>query len=196
MTAIAVVVLLHVGLLLALKSGLARKAVEFVTGPMEVDIVREEIIPPDEPPPPQVELEIPPPFVPAPEIAIDYPPEPVKTITTTTEPPPPVRMPPPRVVSPIQRTQPSVGGNGLSKPDYPPVSRRLGQEGTVTLRLYIQENGRVGEAQVEKTSGFPKLDDAAVRHSLRAWRFRPATENGKPIAVWHSFRVKFTLDDY
>lgn len=195
MVAIAVVVLVHLALIVALKSGLARKAVEIVTGPMKVDIVREEIIPEREPPPPAVKIETPPPFVPAPEINIEFPPEPVQTITTTTTPPPepsaPVRAPPV-----ISRSAPGVPGSGLSKPDYPPVSRRLGQEGTVVLSLYILESGRVGEAKVKTSSGFPKLDEAAVTHALRAWRFRPATENGKAVPVWHDFRVKFTLDDY
>jgi protein TonB len=195
MVAITVVIAVHVGLLIALKSGLARKAVEIVTGPMTVDIVREEIIPEKEPPPPPVNIETPPPFVPAPEINIEFPPEPAPTITTTTTPPPepsaPVRAPPV-----ISRSAPGIPGNGLSKPDYPPVSRRLGQEGTVVLQLYILESGRVGEAKVQTSSGFPKLDEAAKTHALRAWRFRPATENGKAVPVWHSFRVKFTLDDY
>jgi protein TonB len=195
MVAIAAIVLVHLGLIIALKSGLARKVVDTVIPPLKVDIVKEEIVPEKEPPPPAVNIETPPPFVPAPEINIEFPPEPAPTITTTTTPPPepsaPVRAPPV-----ISRTAPGTPSSGLSKPDYPPVSRRLGQEGTVVLQLYILETGRVGDAKVERTSGFPKLDEAAVAHAKKAWRFKPATENGKAVPIWFSFRVKFTLDDY
>ena len=73
MTAIFLVVLLHVFLLYGLKNGLARHALELITGPVEVKMI-DEIMPEEkEPPPPPPKVETPPPFVPPPEISIEVP---------------------------------------------------------------------------------------------------------------------------
>lgn len=194
LTAIALVVLLHIAILVALKEGLHRDVMKMIKEPLDVKIIEEEIVPDREPPPPPPKIETPPPFVPPPEINIVLPPEPVQTITTTQVKPPPTVAPPPRA-QPVSRTAPMAGRGGLSEPEYPPVSRRLGQEGTVTLLLYIREDGRVGDAKVQESSGFPKLDEAAVDHARRNWRFVPGKENGKPIAMWHPFKVTFKLEN-
>jgi len=54
-------------------------------------------------------------------------------------------------------------------PEYPPASRRRGEEGTVVLILTV-EGGRVKHAEVERSSGFRALDEAAEK-ALRRWRF-------------------------
>lgn len=65
----------------------------------------------------------------------------------------------------------------------------------MVLELYILPNGRVGEARVQKSSGFPRLDEAAVKEAKRSWRFIPGTENGQPVAMWHATKVTFNLTD-
>ena len=82
-----------------------------------------------------------------------------------------------------------------SRPDYPPTSRRLGEEGSLILTLYVKEDGKVGEAKVQESSGFPKLDEAAVREAVRRWRFIPATLEGKAVAAWHQVKVTFRLTE-
>jgi protein TonB len=81
----------------------------------------------------------------------------------------------------------------LSKPDYPPSDKRLGHEGVVVLLLLVGSDGRVIEAKVERSSGYPSLDDAALRQA-KTWRFKPAEEKGKPVAAWYRTSVRFQLD--
>ena len=83
----------------------------------------------------------------------------------------------------------------MTQPEYPPSSRRAGEAGTVILEVYVLENGRVGEAKVKQSSGFPRLDEAAVREVKRSWRLVPGTENGKPVPMWGQFAVTFKLTD-
>jgi protein TonB len=107
-----------------------------------------------------------------------------------TAPPPPVAQPT------IPRTAPkSDSRRPLSQPEYPPSSRRAGEAGTVILEVYVLETGRVGEARVKQSSGFPRLDEAAVREVKRSWRLVPGTENGKPVPMWGQFAVTFKLTD-
>ena len=49
--------------------------------------------------------------------------------------------------------------------------------------------------KVAKSSGFEKLDEAAVKEVQRNWRFVPGKEDGKPVAMWHTFAVTFKLTD-
>jgi len=66
---------------------------------------------------------------------------------------------------------------------YPPLLRNLGIGGTVSLRLRVDETGRVDEARVETSSGYNALDFAAARVALVV-RFRPALRDGRPMGVW------------
>lgn len=192
LTVIAGIVLLHIMVYWALENGLAQAAMQIITGPLETKIIEEPVPEPDEPPPPPPKIEVPPPFVPPPDFAIDMPVEATTAISQTTSimPPP---SPPPRAPAPAVRTPPRLSSKALSQPEYPPTARRLNQEGTVTLLIYVLEDGRVGEVKVEKSSGFPKLDEAAAAHARRAWRFIPGTEGSKPVATWGRFAVTFKL---
>jgi protein TonB len=113
----------------------------------------------------------------------------------------PVQAPPPPPPKPAAsagvKTPPSTQGRGarITQPEYPPASRRAGEEGTVTLAVLVLENGRAGEIKVAKSSGFPKLDEAAVKEVQRNWRFVPGKEDGKPVSMWHTFAVTFRLTD-
>lgn len=188
------IVALHVGFVWVLNAGLATQAVEVVFGPIETKMIEEIKEEENEPPPPPPKIETtPPPFVPPPDIAIDLPVETTTTtaITATTK-KPVVKPPPPAKVDKIPpRANPR---RPLIEPDYPPQSKRLGEEGATVLRLYVLEDGRVGEAQVSKSSGFPRLDEAAVKHAKRSWKFLPGTEGGKPVAMWYEFRVVWKIE--
>jgi len=83
----------------------------------------------------------------------------------------------------------------LTQPEYPPSSRRAGEAGTVILEVHVTENGRADDVRIKQSSGFPKLDEAAVREIKRSWRLVPGTENGKPVAMWGQFAVTFKLTD-
>ena len=86
-------------------------------------------------------------------------------------------------------------GSRTSLPEYPPASRRAGEAGTVQLRCFVKEDGRCTEVAVVKSSGFDKLDEAAVKEVQRNWKFVPGKEDGKPVATWHTFAVTFQLTD-
>lgn len=200
--AFILVVIIHLLFFWVLASGLGAKMVEVVMGPVETKIIEELPDEDKEPPPPPPDIETPPPYVPPPEISIDVPVDtgPTTAITgVTTE--RPVAAPPPPPPKPVERavvkTPPSTVGRGarITQPEYPPASRRAGEAGTVTLQVYVLESGRAGEVKVAKSSGFEKLDEAAVREVQRNWRFVPGKEDGKPIAMWHTFAVTFRLTD-
>lgn len=76
---------------------------------------------------------------------------------------------------------------------YPPLSRRLGEEGRVTLRVLVDEAGRPGEIHVGTSSGYPRLDDAAVQ-AARVARFRPYLVDGVAQRVWVLLPIAFSLD--
>jgi len=192
LVAIVGIILLHFAVFWALENGLAQAAMQIITGPLETKIIDEPVEEVEEPPPPPPKIEIPPPFVPPPDFAIDLPPVADTTaIRTTSVMPPP--MPPPMAPAPVTKTPPRSPTKGLSQPEYPPTARRLNQEGTVTLLIYVLADGRVGDVKIEKSSGFPKLDEAAASHAKRAWRFIPGQEGNQPVAAWGRFAVTFKL---
>ena len=78
------------------------------------------------------------------------------------------------IVPPKELRRPSV--------QYPPASQNEGEEGTVTLLLAVQTDGSISDIRIARSSGYQRLDAAAVR-SLRQAKFQPATCHGKPIAV-------------
>lgn len=79
-------------------------------------------------------------------------------------------------------------GIDCKKPEYPRASSTFEEEGTVVLKIFIGVDGNVLRINVEKSSGFRRLDDAAKTETMR-WRFKPATLDGIPIE--HSFTRSF-----
>lgn len=80
------------------------------------------------------------------------------------------------------------------KPDYPPAMRREGLEGSVTLRVTIDEKGRViAVEQVRATNS--TFFEAARNQALRYWRFLPAREDGKAIQSQQTLTLQFRLED-
>jgi len=65
-------------------------------------------------------------------------------------------------------------------PVYPPLSRRLGEEGAVVLRVELDEQGTVSRAAIVTGSGSPRLDEAALA-AVQSWRCQPAWQDGRPV---------------
>lgn len=80
------------------------------------------------------------------------------------------------------------------EPNYPPVSRRMGEEGQVLLDVHIQPDGSVDDVKLKRSSGFPRLDEAAVQ-AVRRWRYVPARRGNEPIAYWYVQPVKFSINN-
>lgn len=83
---------------------------------------------------------------------------------------------------------PDLHGNNL--PRYPEQARRLGWQGRVLLRIWIDEQGSVTRVRVEESSGYLLLDAAAVT-SIRTWRVKPAQRNGQPVAGSWLLPIRF-----
>jgi periplasmic protein TonB len=77
-------------------------------------------------------------------------------------------------------------------PVYPPASRRMDEQGAVRLRVMVDERGRPQEVQVAESSGFPRLDEAAVA-AVRRWVFAPAVQDAVAVPAWTQVSVVFQL---
>jgi protein TonB len=80
------------------------------------------------------------------------------------------------------------------KPDYPALSRRYEEQGTVVLRVLVKADGTAGAVEIKSSSGYPLLDESA-RKTVQTWRFNPGTSDGKPIAEWYQLSIPFKLQD-
>jgi protein TonB len=195
--AFLIVVAVHIILLYGFNAGLSHVIVEKVFGPMETQIIEEVKEEEERPPPPPPKLETPPPFVPPPDITIDMAPVENTTAIQVTTNVRPVEAPPP-VAAPKRSVtvQPKADQRrgGLSQPEYPMSEKRAEHTGTVMLSILVLENGRVGEAKVQTSSGYPKLDEAAIAEAKRNWRFVAGTEDGKATQMWVTVPVVFKLE--
>lgn len=78
-------------------------------------------------------------------------------------------------------------------PEYPPLSRRLGEEGKVLLKVRVTPEGRPAAVDLEKSSNFDRLDEAA-RQAVARWRFIPAKRGDEPIEASVIVPIVFRLD--
>jgi protein TonB len=183
---------IHVLVMYALASGLARKIVEVVAPNIEADIVEEVKNDEEPPPPPPPEMERPPVEVPPPEVSIDLP---METTTSaiqdvTDKPPPPAPPPPPRVAGSPAKMKSAVDPDQF----YPPGAKRREEQGSPVVQACVGPNGRlVREPVITETSGFPELDGAAVKVA-KANRYTPAMEGGTALPEsCVKFKVKFVI---
>lgn len=77
-------------------------------------------------------------------------------------------------------------------PAYPPLSRRLGEQGRVLLRVLVDAAGNVEAVEIQNSSGHRRLDEAAAA-VVRRWRFLPARHGGRPVIGWALVPVQFEL---
>lgn len=75
---------------------------------------------------------------------------------------------------------------------YPPMLKDAGIGGTVTLWLFVNENGDVEKWQVQKSSGYDAMDEAAGKVAQRM-EFKPAMNRNEPIGVWVSRNITFRV---
>ena len=196
----AVVVVLHGLLFWAINSGLARKFVKVIKGPVEAVLLEETKpdIPPPPPPPPPKNLPPPPPaYVPPVDIQVSAP-TPVNAIAAVSNTPQPVAPPSPLPVQSNPAPAPVsvaavISASSCEKPEYPSASKRLEEEGTVQLKFLVGVDGKVIESAIEKSSGFRRLDEAA-RAGLSKCQFRPGTVDGKPQQSWASMKYTWRLE--
>ncbi|MFO1300878.1 MAG: TonB family protein [Burkholderiaceae bacterium] len=98
--------------------------------------------------------------------------------------------------APSTRSAPHVDAtwSGNTPPPYPGMARRLGDQGEVRLDVHVGADGRVTEVRLKQSSGSTLLDRTAI-DTVRKWRFKPATVDGRPVAEWyHDWRWVFRLE--
>jgi protein TonB len=174
-TGFAIVVLIHMVFVWALATGLARKAIEKVVGPLETKVIEEVKKAPEDlpPPPPPLKAPPPPPFVPPPEIQITAPvTNTAATITQTTSAPPPkaetrqvpVQAPPPpaRPAGPVKA---AVACTKMPAPEVPGVS--WAGEASFVVKGTVK-NGRVVGIEVTSASMRGGTDRKAQRALIGA----------------------------
>ena len=163
---IGAVVVFHIIIVYALVTGLARKVVEVVKGPIEVKVIEEVIKKPPPPPellPPPPKLQAPPPpFIPPPEINIQPPPTPAPTITAVTPEAPPAPTAP--VIAPPAPTPappaPAVQSATVVCPNYrealqvayPREAALDGIQGEVLTEFTVGANGAIRDIVIKSSS--------------------------------------------
>ena len=92
-------------------------------------------------------------------------------------------------------TAPSVSAAYLRnpRPRYPDAARKVGEQGTVTLRVMVTREGLPARVEVERSSGSAHLDNAALE-AVKAWRFTPARRGAERIESWMLVPVVFRLE--
>lgn len=78
-------------------------------------------------------------------------------------------------------------------PEYPHISRRMGEQGRVLLRVLVSSTGIADSVQIESSSGSSKLDEAALK-AVEKWNFVPAKRSNQPVSAYVLVPVKFSLN--
>ena len=186
---------LHVLVLWVVASGLARRIVETVAPPIQTDIIEEVKERDTPPPPPPPEFERPPVEVPPPEVSIDIPQDVQQStaITDVTDRPVPMAPPPPPTPRQVKKASIDQKRFPPSEEYYPAASKRLGEEGSPTVKACIGPNGKLSEdPTVSASSGSARLDEAAIKYA-KAGRYIAGSVDGQPTTDCVVFRVKFEL---
>ncbi|GIK25401.1 MAG: protein TonB [Betaproteobacteria bacterium] len=123
---------------------------------------------------------------------------PVSSPAEPVAPPPPpapaAEAPPPKPAGPVTLSaELAVSCPERSAPAYPPISRRLGEVGKVVLRVELDEQGNVSATRVATSSGFARLDEAALA-AVKTWRCNPARRDGQPVRAVALQPFKFVLE--
>lgn len=215
------VVLSHGALFFALQVGLLRRAVPLVV-PVDVMVASTllqepvAVVPPLPPGPPTasqasapkepaamskaraIASSFSPPLVgssePAPTSAPrgEFEPPPAAAVASTS---PPAQRVPLAPQAPPGIELPSSDAEYLHNPPprYPRLSRQLGETGQVVVRVFIDANGVCSQAEIARTSGYPRLDQSALE-TARRWRYRPGKRAGVPEGMWFDVPIHFFVD--
>ena len=108
--------------------------------------------------------------------------------------PPAFKESPAPAPSPPAVSQPRFDAGYLQNPApaYPALSRRLGEEGKVVLRVFVEPTGRPGQIEIKTGSGSPRLDQAA-QEAVWRWKFISARRGDEAIGAWVLVPIVFNL---
>ena len=206
------VVFFHVAVLWAVQSGLMRRAIEVIV-PAEILVefiepAAPKVTPPHPVPPKPIVVQQA--FTKAAPTQIKSV-EPLLTAIADPTPSPtaPVGVIAPAVVAASQAAAPAVAAPPAPArlelpssdadylqnppPAYPGLSKRLGEQGKVVVRVFIEVDGRAQKAEIKQSSGFDRLDQAALSTVLR-WRYVPGKRAGVAESMWFNVPINFVLE--
>jgi len=216
------VVLFHLAALWALHTGLLKRMAEVVVPVMMISQSEPPpppppVVKPVEPPPPVTKTPPPvtqtpppqqpvltPPPSPAPVAPAAAAPEPAPVLAAPATPtapatvvntPAPAPAPaPPSAAAPVKVELPNSKADYLHNPppDYPRMSVRLGEQGQVIVKVLIGADGVPQKAEVQTSSGFERLDKAALDAAMR-WRYVPGKRGGVAETMWYLLPMTFNL---
>ena len=217
------VVVLHVGFIWALQSGLLMRTAELIVPAEVLSQLIEPPAPKAEPAPPAPPASPTPPIprvqkkivakarasaqqqqqqplaitdpMPAPDaptgIVTPTPPAPVAAPVAQAAPGAPAGASP----APSAVQLPSSNADYLQnpKPAYPALSKRMGEQGKVMVRVLIGVDGAAQKAEIRQSSGFERLDQAALNTVLK-WRYVPGKRGGMAEEMWFNVPINFVLE--
>ena len=207
---VGAVIVLHLLGLWALQAGLLQRVVSWVVPVMAVsDAVDVPPPPPAKPLPRPATTASPRPTAPAatsaPELPLAVPAAsaPAASAPIGLPAPSPVQNSAPAAAAPVTATPapspkialPSTHADYLNnpKPAYPALSRRLGEQGRAVVRVLIGADGLPQKAELHTSSGFERLDRAALDTVMR-WRYVPGKRGDVPEAMWFNVPLNFVLE--
>lgn len=130
------------------------------------------------------------------EAPVVLPDEPVAYVP----PPEPVvaAAPPPQMMLPAQpvmlTSELSVICTDRAVPNYPLVSKRMNEQGKLVLRVELGEDGKVSNATVKTSSGFSRLDEAALT-AVKTWRCKPPVRDALAVRAVALQAFNFSLSE-
>lgn len=181
----------HLALLGLIAYAVPSERLAEITRPFTARLI--ELAPKEPPPPPKQPKK--PLQAPLPVMTAAAPvPQSQPTFTVAPQPPaPPVPVPltaAPVVLASAARFDADYLNN--PKPHYPSASRRLREEGEVMLRVRVSAAGLAENVEIKHSSGFIRLDQAAV-DAVTRWRFVPARRGDEAVAAWVQVPITFNL---
>jgi|LNFM01.2.fsa_nt_gb protein TonB len=195
---LAITVGLHAAVILAVLSYAPARQTLAELAPIMVSLVQPKAAePPKEPPKPR-------PVVKQPPKRIEPKPLPLLTATAPEVPAPAAIQPPPAPPAPPEPIAakpapaavipPQFNADYLNNPApaYPALSRRLGEEGRVVLRVFVDERGLPARVEMRASSGHERLDNVAL-DTVRQWKFVPARRGDQAVSAWVLVPISFSL---
>lgn len=217
LTATAVVAVIHVALLaviLTLRHDPVQPALEshvmtaqlLPPTPVAAPVAMQSIAPPTPTPPVHTKPKVQPKPTPTPKPTPRPLPEsaaPSPTPVAAPDPTPAAPVAPPAPAAPAisrQTMEISAPKNvshldcNIAEPDYPALSKRRGETGTAYVRFVVGLTGKLESIELKKSSGFSRLDDAALS-AMHASACKPFLENGQPVRAAYTQPFDFNLHD-
>jgi len=193
---LGIVVMAHAGLFLAIVA-----VTTVVPKVVEIPMIVELLHPPEEQKPPEAKpLPVAKPQPVARPKATPRPAPPVLEATASTVPAtaapaaaPGDAKPAPPAEAPVSQARFDADYLKNPAPPYPPLSRRMGEEGKVVVRVLVSPKGTAESIEIKTSSGSTRLDEAAL-NTVRHWKFIPAKRGDSPIQSWVLVPIIFKLE--